>query len=320
MFGNITDVPGIKVGQVTNESALTGCTVILCEDGAVGGVDVRGAAPGTRETDLLRPGTLVDRVHGVLLAGGSAYGLDAASGVMKYLEEQGIGFDVGVARVPIVPAAILFDLAIGDPKVRPDLNMGYEAARLAISGPVEEGNVGAGTGATVGKFFGPGYAMKSGLGTASKRLDSGVTIGAIVAVNAFGDVYDSETNQMIAGALNPMTGKLVKTIDVMASSFEIGNNFAGVNTTIAVVATDAKLSKEEANKVAQMAQNGLARTIKPVHTMFDGDTVFALSTGTKEGSVNIIGTMAAEVLAIAVKRAVVKAQGVAGLKSYQDIQ
>ncbi len=320
MFGNITDVPGIKVGQVTNESALTGCTVILCEDGAVGGVDVRGAAPGTRETDLLRPGTLVDRVHGVLLAGGSAYGLDAASGVMKYLEEQGIGFDVGVARVPIVPAAILFDLAIGDPKVRPDLNMGYEAAGLAISGPVEEGNVGAGTGATVGKFFGPGYAMKSGLGTASKRLDSGVTIGAIVAVNAFGDVYDPETNQMIAGALNPMTGMLVKTIDVMASSFEIGNNFAGVNTTIAVIATDAKLTKEEVNKVAQMAQNGLARTIKPVHTMFDGDTVFALSTGTKEGSVNIIGTMAAEVLAIAVKRAVVKAQGVAGLKSYQDIQ
>lgn len=319
MFGNITDVPGIKVGQVTNESALTGCTVILCEDGAVGGVDVRGAAPGTRETDLLRPGTLVDRVHGVLLAGGSAYGLDAASGVMKYLEEQGIGFDVGVARVPIVPAAILFDLAIGDPKVRPDLNMGYEAAGLAISGPVEEGNVGAGTGATVGKFFGPGYAMKSGLGTASKRLDSGVTIGAIVAVNAFGDVYDPETNQMIAGALNPMTGMLVKTIDVMASSFEIGNNFAGVNTTIAVIATDAKLTKEEVNKVAQMAQNGLARTIKPVHTMFDGDTVFALSTGTKEGSVNIIGTMAAEVLAIAVKRAVVKAQGVAGLKSYQDI-
>jgi len=320
VFGNITDVPGIKVGQVTNESALTGCTVILCEDGAVGGVDVRGAAPGTRETDLLRPGTLVDRVHGVLLAGGSAYGLDAASGVMKYLEEQGIGFDVGVARVPIVPAAILFDLAIGDPKVRPDLNMGYEAAGLAISGPVEEGNVGAGTGATVGKFFGPGYAMKSGLGTASKRLDSGVTIGAIVAVNAFGDVYDPETNQMIAGALNPMTGMLVKTIDVMASSFEIGNNFAGVNTTIAVIATDAKLTKEEVNKVAQMAQNGLARTIKPVHTMFDGDTVFALSTGTKEGSVNIIGTMAAEVLAIAVKRAVVKAQGVAGLKSYQDIQ
>ena len=321
----ITDVSGIQVGHVTDETALTGCTVILCPEGAVGGVDQRGGAPGTRETDLLRPLHMVDKVHAVLLAGGSAYGLDAASGVMRYLEEQGIGFNAGVARVPIVPAAILFDLGIGDPAIRPDAAMGYRASQKASSEPPAEGNVGAGTGCTVGKILGPGQSMKAGLGTFSQEIGGGVTVGALVAVNAFGDVIDPATQQIIAGARSTKVGPLkVGGEDYFADTLAVMQSLIGRtalsfasrgNTVIGVVATNAKLDKNEANKVAQMAHNGLARTIRPAHTMFDGDTIFALATGKKNADVNIVGAFAVEVMAEAVLRAVQMAEPAGGLPS-----
>lgn len=319
----ITDVPGIQVGQAQDDQALTGCTVILCRQGAVGGVDVRGGAPGTRETDLLDPVNLVGKVHAVLLAGGSAFGLDAASGVMKYLEEQKIGFGLGRLRVPIVPAAILFDLGLGSSQRRPDPEMGYAAAAAAGAGAVVEGNAGAGTGATVGKIFGMAGAMKSGLGTASLDIGGGVVVGAIVAVNAFGDVLDPATGQIAAGArpvkLGPTRmggkGEFADTLQVMKS-------FAGrtilslavkSNTVIAVVATNAKFDKAGTTKMAQMAQDGIARSVRPAHTLLDGDTVFALSTGRKRADVSIVGAYAAEVLAEAILRAVKAAEPAGGL-------
>jgi L-aminopeptidase/D-esterase-like protein len=319
----ITDVPGIEVGQARDEEALTGCTVVLCRKGAVGGVDVRGGAPGTRETDLLDPVNLVSKVHAVLLAGGSAFGLDAASGVMKYLREQKIGFGLGRTRVPIVPAAILFDLGLSRTSHTPDPEMGYAAAAAARGGPVAEGNTGAGTGATVGKVFGLTGTMKSGLGTASLEIGGGVVVGAIVAVNAFGDVVDPTTGQIVAGArpvkLGPvkMGGK-----ERFADTLEVMKTFAGrtilslasrSNTVIAVVATNAKLDKAGATKVAQMAQDGIARTVRPAHTLLDGDTVFALATGEKRADVSVVGAFAAEVLAQAVLRAVRAAEPAAGL-------
>jgi len=321
MHNGITDVAGIKVGHFTDRQGITGCTVVLCEGGAVGGVDVRGSAPGTRETDLLRPLNLVQEVHAVVLSGGSAYGLDAASGVMRWLEEHGIGFHVGVGVVPIVPAAVLFDLTIGDPKARPDAAAGYQACQDATDGPVAEGSVGAGTGATVGKLLGPRFATKSGLGTASVRIGKGVVVGAIVAVNAFGDVVDPESGTIIAGTREPLGKGFVNTVKLMQGN--LGQTvLAFANTTIGVVATDAFLTKEGANKVAQMAHDGLARTIRPVHTMFDGDTIFALATGKapKKGSggdPTVIGTAAAEVLAQAVVRAVRRAESLGGVPAAQ---
>jgi L-aminopeptidase/D-esterase-like protein len=324
----ITAVPGIEVGHATNEEALTGCTVILCEDGAVGGIDQRGGAPGTRETDLLRPMHMVDKVNAVLLAGGSAFGLEAASGVMRYLEEKGVGFKAGSIRVPIVPAAILFDLGIGDVTVRPDVAMGYQACQNANSEPPAEGNVGAGTGATVGKILGMGQAMKSGIGTASMDIGGGVIVGAIVAVNAFGDVIDPETGQILAGAraakIGPLKvgtpGEFADTLEVMKSL--PGRTIMGIasrsNTVIGVVATNARLFKSEANKLAQMAHNGLTRTIRPANTMFDGDTIFALATGKKKADVNIVGAFGAEVVAQAVIRAVMSAKSAAGLPAAND--
>ena len=323
----ITDVPGIEVGQAQDLEALTGCTVILCRKGAVGGVDVRGGAPGTRETDLLDPVNLVSKVHAVLLAGGSAFGLDAASGVMKYLEEQKIGFGLGKTRVPIVPAAILFDLDLGKTRRRPDQEMGYAAAAAAQAGPVAEGNAGAGTGATVGKIFGTAGAMKSGLGTAGLSIGGGIVVGAIVAVNPFGDVLDPATGQIVAGArpvrLGPVRmggkGRFADTLQVMKSF--TGRTILGLagrgNTVIAVVATNAKLDKAGATKVAQMAQDGIARTIRPAHTMLDGDTVFALATGQKPADVSVVGAFAAEVLAQAILRAVRAAKPAAGLPASQ---
>jgi L-aminopeptidase/D-esterase-like protein len=319
----ITDVPGIEVGQAQDEQALTGCTVVLCRKGAVGGVDVRGSAPGTRETDLLNPVNLVDKVHAVVLAGGSAFGLDAASGVMKYLAERKIGFGRGANRVPIVPAAILYDLGLTKPSRHPDAEMGYAAAAAAGVGAVVEGNVGAGTGATVGKIFGLGGAMKSGLGTASLEIGAGVIVGAIVAVNAFGDVLDPDTGQIIAGArptkIGPLkfggSGRFANTLEVMGSF--TGRTILGVatkgNTVIAVVATNARFDKAQVTKVAQMAQDGLARTVRPAHTMLDGDTVFALSTGRIPADVSVVGAYAAEVLAKAIARAVLAAKPAAGL-------
>lgn len=320
-YNAITDVPGIKVGHATHKEALTGCTVVLCEDGAVGGVDQRGGAPGTRETDSMQPMHLVQKAHAVVLAGGSAFGLEAATGVMRYLEEQGIGFDVQVAKVPIVPAAILFDLGIGDATVRPDAAMGHAACQAADDGPVAEGNVGAGTGATVGKIMGMGQAMKAGLGTASVDLGEELIVGAIVAVNAFGDVIDRQTGQILAGARSLDGTGFADSLAVMKSL--VGKTileFAGPrNTVIGVVATNARLSKEEANKVAQMAHDGLARTVRPAHTMFDGDTLFALATGSIEADVNTVGAYAAEVVAEAIVRAVKTAEGVAGLPAWRDL-
>jgi len=324
----ITDVRGIKVGHETNLEALTGCTVILYPDGAMGGVDQRGGAPGTRETDLLRPLHMVEKVHAILLSGGSAYGLDAATGVMKYLEEQEIGFNVGVARVPIVPAAILFDLGVGDPAIRPDAKMGYHASQNASSEPPAEGNIGAGTGCTVGKILGPGQSMKSGIGTASMEIGGGVIVGAIVAVNAFGDVIDPNTGMILAGAraakVGPVKlgseGYFANTLTIMRSLIgRTALSFASrSNTVIGVVATNAKLGKIQTNKVAQMAHNGLARTIQPAHTMLDGDTIFALSTSRKNADVNIVGAFASEVMVEAVLRAVRSSKSAAGLPAASD--
>jgi len=321
--GCITDVPGIKVGHAEDTSALTGCTVVLCEQGAVAGVDQRGGAPGTRETDLLRPMHLVEKIHAVLLSGGSAYGLNAASGVMRYLEEKGIGLDAGVARVPIVPAAILFDLDIGDPSVRPDAALGYQACQNASADPIRQGNVGAGTGARVGTILGVNQAMKSGIGCASVELGEGVILGAIFAVNAFGDVIDPDTNRIIAGARSVTAepheshqeGYFANTLEIMQA--EIGRQIfkfiTSRNTIIGVLATNASLNVEGANKLAQMAQDGIGRTIRPAHTMFDGDTVFALSCGDLDIDVNIVQAYAAEVTASAVLNAVQSATPAGGL-------
>ena len=323
MHHAITDVEGIRVGHYSDLVGITGCTVVLCEQGPVGGVDVRGSAPGTRETDLMRPVNLVERVHAVVLTGGSAYGLDAASGVMHWLEERGLGFDVGVGVVPIVPAAVLFDLAIGDPAARPDADAGYQACQAAADGPVTEGCCGAGTGATVGKLLGPKFATKAGLGTASVKIGKGVVVGAVVAVNAFGDVVDPQDGTIIAGTRNPVGGGFANTVKRMQGT--LGQTVLGIaNTTLAVVATTAYLTKEGANKVAQMAHDGLARTIRPAHTMFDGDTVFALATGRepkrgKGGDPGVVGAVAAETLAQAVVRAVRTAESLGGVPSTSDL-
>lgn len=320
---SITDVAGIRVGHAHNLQALTGCTVVICDGGAIGGVDQRGGAPGTRETDLLRPVHLVERVHAVMLAGGSAFGLDTASGAMRYLEERNIGFDTRLARVPIVPAAILYDLAIGDAHIRPDAAMGYQACLDATTDVPREGNVGVGAGATVGKILGMGQAMKSGIGTASLEIGAGVVVGALVAVNTFGDVVDPSTGQILAGARSVDVGPLrigapgyfADTLEVMKTL--VGRTTLGFatreNTALGTIATNARLTKEEANKVAQMAHDGLARTIRPAHTMLDGDTIFALATGRRKAEVNIVGAFAAEVTAQAIVRAVRSAQPVAGL-------
>jgi L-aminopeptidase/D-esterase-like protein len=316
----ITDVPGIKVGHAQDMAAITGCTVVLCEAGATGGVDQRGGAPGTRETDLLRPMHMVEHAHAILLAGGSAYGLDAAGGVMAYLEAQGVGYDVRVAKVPIVPAAILFDLGIGDPSVRPDAAMGRAACEAAADGPVEQGSVGAGTGCSVGSVFGPGFQTKGGIGTASVDLGGGLVVGALVAVNAFGDVIDPASGAIIAGARKPPKGdSYADTLATMRTL--IGKTIAKIatrNTVIGVVATNARLTKEEANKVAQMAHNGLARTIRPAHTPFDGDTIFALATGQKKANVSLIGAYAAEVVAEAILNGVRTATALGGCPAAGD--
>ena len=308
MHDDITDVPGIRVGHDTNLQAGTGCTVILCDPPAIGGVDVRGGAPATRETDQLHPMHLVGEVHAILLTGGSAFGLDAAGGVVRYLEGQHIGYDVGVARVPIVPAAALFDLGFGSASIRPDAAAGYRACEQATAEPVIQGTVGAGTGATVGKMFGPAFAMKGGLGSASTQLADGTLVGAIVAVNAFGDVVDSKTQQVLAGTRNPLES---------GSLFSATNPFS--NTTIAVVATNAALSKEAVNKVAQMAHNGLAQVIRPAHTMFDGDTIFALASRSTAQTqldplqASMIGAAAANTLARAIIKAICHATTLHGV-------
>lgn len=314
MFNALTDIPGLSVGHWTNLEAATGCTVVLCPEGAVAGVEVRGTAPGTRETDLLDPVCLVEKVNAILIGGGSAFGLAAADGVARWLEEHGHGFDAGVARVPIVPAAILFDLSLGDARVRPDAAAGYAACEAATDGPIEQGNVGAGAGATVGKIFGIKQATKAGLGTASRHIPTGIIVAALVAVNAFGHIYDPQRQRIIAGARNE-AGEFVDSVDFAADILgQMGARFSNVtNTTLAVVATNARLTKSGATKVAQMAQAGLARVIRPAHTHFDGDTIFALSYGDEPADLSLIGALAADVLAEAVISAVMAAEPLAGL-------
>jgi L-aminopeptidase/D-esterase-like protein len=310
-IASITDVAGIEVGHFTDARRPTGCTVVLARDGAVAGVDVRGAAPGTRETDLLAPTNLVDRVHGILLAGGSAWGLDAAAGVMRWLEERDVGLDVRAAKLPIVPGAVLFDLIVGDAKIRPDAQAGYAAADAASTRAPKEGNVGAGSGAAVGKIFGIARAMKGGIGTASITVGD-VTVGAIIACNALGDVIDPQTGEVIAGARTRNGKSLLDSRRAILRGEAPKPLLAGTNTTIGVIATDAPITKVQASRLATMAHDGLARAINPVHTMSDGDTLFALGTGRAKSSpgMMVLGTMAAEVTARAVVRAVRAAQGV----------
>ncbi len=328
MWNAITDVPGIAVGHWTDRRAATGCTVVLCEEGAVAGVDVRGSAPGTRETDLMRPVNLVQRVHAIVLAGGSAFGLDAATGVMRYLEERRRGFRVRRWRVPIVGAAVLMDLTVGDGKVRPDAPAGYAACEAANSGAVGHGSIGAGAGATVAKALGPKSVVKGGIGTASEHLEDGTVIGAIVAVNAFGEIVDPGSQEVVAGPRGPETGAFVDTLDVLRTG--AGRKpFAGENTAIGVVATNAPLTKEEANKLAQMAQDGLALAIRPAHTMGDGDVIFAMATGrTADGArlrrgrkpdVTTLGAIAAQLVAQATVNGVREAESLAGIPAVRDL-
>ncbi len=316
--GTLTDVAGLEVGHFSDARRPTGCSVVIAREGAVAGVDVRGAAPGTRETDLLQPGNLVDKVHAVLLSGGSAWGLDAASGVMRWLEDNNIGLKTGYGLVPIVPAAVVFDLGVGDARIRPDAQAGYQACVAASRQPTAQGNVGAGAGALVGKLFGIARAMKGGVGSASLTVD-GITVAALVVCNAMGDVFDPSNGQLLAGARTADGAALLGARDAMLAGKMAAEKsgdtphtlLAGTNTTIGVVATDAMLTKPQAQRLAQVAHDGLARSINPVHTQLDGDTLFALGTGHSGQPVNmlLLATLAAEVTARAVVNAVRAAQG-----------
>jgi len=312
-----TDIEGIEVGHAQNLNAATGCTVILCKDGAAAGVDVRGGAPGTRETDLLNPVNMVQKIHAVMLAGGSAFGLDAAAGIMQYLEEKKIGFDVGVTHVPIVCGAVLFDLTIGNPKIRPDKNMGYMACMKASNRASPQGNVGAGTGATVGKILGMDRAIKSGLGCYALQIGD-LKVGALVAVNCLGDVIDPETGKKLAGPVSEDGRTFADTEEIMVKAYADKKNLFGGNTTIGVIATNAIFDKAQATKLASMAQNGYARTMRPAHTIFEGDTIFALSTGSVVADLSVVGLLAARVMEQAVIAAIKNATSLCGLKCYAD--
>ena len=329
MFGNLCDVPGVLVGHAADGHGLTGCTAILFQVPAVAGVDVRGSSPGTRETDLLSPTGRVGETHGILLTGGSAFGLAAADGVVRFLQERGVGYDVRVARVPLVPAAVLFDLAVGDPKARPGPEMGYEAASSAASGEFLQGSVGAGTGATVGKVLGPERAMKGGVGSASVGLSGGLVVAALAAVNAFGDVRDPTTGKILAGP-RLADGTLADSVEHLEEAARFMR--WGENTTLAVVATNARLTKPQATKVSQMAHDGLARAISPVHTSMDGDLIFAASVGgPADGYVpsnvppgvtavpDVVGAWGARVVERAVLRAVRSASGIPGFPAVSEL-
>lgn len=316
----ITDIPGIRVGHWTNRRAATGCTVILCPPNTVGGVDVRGAAPGTRETDLLRPGNLVEHVHAIVLSGGSAFGLEAATGVMRYLSERGVGFPMGELHVPIVPSAILFDLAVGKPSW-PDAEAGRRAAARASGGRVEQGSVGAGTGATVAKMGGPGRNWKGGLGTASELLDTGVIVAAIAAVNAVGSIRDPRTGEVVAAPRDDRGGMSDMDALLRTGRGRRRTEEAGRNTTLAVVATNARLTKTQVNRMATVAHDGFARTIWPVHTRTDGDVIFALATGSLEIADDEVGpleAMATRAVERAVLAGVRSATSLAGIPAVAD--
>lgn len=320
----ITAIEGIRVGHHTLTERPTGCTVVVVEKGATGGVAVRGSAPGTRETDLLDPSNLVEQVHAIVFSGGSAFGLDAASGVMRYLEERKVGFPFGGAYVPIVPAAVLFDLPVGGkPMIRPDASCGYAAAKAATDGPIAEGSIGAGAGATVGKFGGSGgSAMKGGIGTASITLPSGLTVAALVAVNAAGDIIDPSTGQIVAGKRTADGRGFADARKLLRTGATVAAERPGENTTLGLIATNARLTKAQARKIAEMAHDGFARAIVPAHTMNDGDTIFAIGTGAFAGDANvtIIGSLGAEVMADAILRAVREATGLPNYPAVRDLK
>lgn len=317
--GFLTDVDGIKLGHEEDKLALTGTSVILCEDGFTAGVDVRGAGPGTRETDLLRAENLVQKVHGVFLTGGSAYGLDVGGGIMKFLEEKGAGFDVGVGIVPIVPGAVLFDLAVGDSKVRPDFKRGYEAAKNARENDRTQGNFGAGCGASVGKILGNDFAMKSGIGQSSVKVGD-LVVSSIVALNAMGDIFDYEKGKRIAGVYDRKNKKFLDTCALYEKQLNDYNQFSPANTTISIVATNAKLTKANCNKISQMAHDGYGRSINPVHTMNDGDTIFTLASGEVEADINLVGILAAKTISRSIANAIYSAEDSGGLVSYNSIK
>ncbi len=314
---NFSSINGIKVGHAQNFEAATGCTVILCEEGAVAGVDVRGGSPGTRETDALNPVNIRKTIHAVLLAGGSAFGLDAAAGVMQYLEERHIGRDVKVTKVPIVCGAILFDLKCGDFRIRPDKAMGYEACRNAVAGDFSIGSVGAGTGATVGKIRGPKFAMKGGIGSFALKSDD-LVVGAVMAVNCVGDVYDAETGRIIAGLLSEDRKSVGGTEDFILERSS-GKDLFSENTIIGAVVTNAILTKAEANKLASVSQDGIARAVYPAHTTFDGDTIFTMATGKINADFNAVSIMAVRAVEKAILEAVKRAESLAGFPAYQDL-
>jgi L-aminopeptidase/D-esterase-like protein len=318
----LTAVPGVKVGHHTLSGRPTGCTVILTEAGATAGVDVRGSAPATRETDLLNPVNIVQQVHAIVLSGGSAFGLDSATGVMKYLEEKQIGFTFGSAHVPIVPGASLFDLGIGDPMIRPSADCGYQAAKAATGAPVAEGNVGAGAGATVGKTGALNRGMKSGIGSAALVMPDGLIVAAIVAVNAAGDVIDPATGKVVAGTRTADGNGLADARVMLRSGAPPPAGRGGENTTIGVVATNATLTKTQATRVAQMAHDGFARAISPSHTPVDGDAIFAIATGARTGEADLgrIGALAAEAMADAIVRAAREATGIPGYPAARDLR
>ena len=318
MYNNILDVKGLKVGQAQDNEALTGCTVVICEEGATCGVDVRGSAPGTRETDLLDPINMVQKVHAVVLSGGSAFGLESTCGVSKYLEEKNIGFDSGVCKVPIVTGAVLFDLVVGDHKVRPDKEMGYKACLQASETELKQGNYGAGCGATVGKIKGQEYLMKGGIGSHSIKLDNGIVVAALIAVNAFGDIY--EDGKVIAGVLNDDKTQLLNTYEIMKKGF-IKGGFSINNTTIGIVATNANLTKAQCKKISQMAHDGYAKSIFPIHTPHDGDTIFTMATGEidVDNDGTLLGSLATEVVQESIIKAIKNAQSVKNIISYNEL-
>ncbi|WP_026894031.1 P1 family peptidase [Clostridiisalibacter paucivorans] len=315
LFNNIE---GIAVGHAESEEGITGCSVVLCHDGATGGVDVRGGAPGTREIALLDSTNLVDKVHAIFLSGGSAFGLDVGTGIMKYLEERNIGFDVKVTRVPIVCGAVLFDLNIGNPKVRPNAEMGYNACLNSNNVMKLSGNVGAGKGATVGKILGTERSMKGGLGTYALQIGD-LQVGAMVAVNCLGDVIDPNTGEVIAGVLNKEKNCILSTEEILVKNYDNNKNVFNGNTTIGIIATNGIFDKAQANKIASMAHNGYGRTMRPAHTMFDGDTIFTVATGKVKADINVVGMLSAHVMERAIIEAIKGAEAISNYKCYRDI-
>lgn len=314
----IQELENIKIGSAENKDVATGCTVILCEQGMAAGLDVRGGGPASRETELLKPTAAAESIHAVLLSGGSAFGLDAAGGVMEYLEERNIGFDVGITKVPLVCESCLFDLMVGDHRVRPDKAMGYAACENAEKGNYRDGNFGAGTGATVGKLYGPEFCMKSGIGSYAVQIGE-LQVGAIVAVNALGDIYDWKNGKKVAGLLEKDKKSFLCTEDEVYKSYEVVKNKFVANTTIGVVITNAAFHKTQLCKIASMTHNGYARSIRPVHTTADGDSIYALSTGTLEADLDMVGTLAAQVMSEAILRAVMSAETAYGFPAARDL-